>query len=83
MTDDRCVFSCVRTSGDYGKQIETPQDNAELGRYFRKRLGLKSNAYIDVDALEKYGRLDVVFYKTDDELFVMDFSRPKRKERHA
>jgi len=83
VTDDRCVFSCVRTSGDYGKQIETPQDNAELGRYFRKRLGLKSNAYIDIDALEKYGRLDVVFYKTDDESFVMDFSRPKRKERHA
>jgi hypothetical protein len=73
------VFSCVRTSGEYGKEIATPQDNAELGRYFRKRLGLPDGAYIDVATMKKYGRLDVVFYKTDEETYVMDFSRPKHK----
>lgn len=78
-TDDGCVFSCVRTSGEYGKEIATPQDNAELGRYFRKRLGLPDGAYIDVATMKKYGRLDVVFYKTDEESYVMDFSRPKHK----
>ena len=79
VTDDRCVFSCVRTSGDYGKQIETPQDNAELGRYFRKRLGVPAGTYIDMATMKKYGRTDVVFYKTDDEMYVMDFSKPKHK----
>ena len=79
-TDDGCVFSCVRTSGDYGKEIATPQDNAELGRYFRRRLGLRAGTYIDVATMKRYGRLNVVFYKTDDESFFMDFSRPKRKQ---
>lgn len=78
ITDDGETFSCVRTSGGFGKEIETPQDNSELGRYFRKRLGLPSGAYIDVKTLKNYGRLDVTFYKTQDESYVMDFSRPAR-----
>lgn len=78
ITDDGETFSCVRTSGGFGKEIETPQDNSELGRYFRKRLGLPDGAYIDVRAMKRYGRLDVTFYKTQDESYVMDFSRPKR-----
>ena len=76
ITDDGETFSCVRTSGGFGKEIETPQDNSELGRYFRKRLGLPDGAYIDVKALKRYGRFDVTFYKTQDESYVMDFSRP-------
>lgn len=79
ITDDGETFSCVRTSGGYGKEIETPQDNSELGRYFRKRLGLPAGAYIDVKAMKAYGRFDVTFYKTQDESYVMDFSRPKKK----
>lgn len=78
ITDDGETFSCVRTSGGFGKEIETPQDNSELGRYFRKRLGLPDGAYIDVKTMKRYGRLDVTFYKTQDESYVMDFSRPKR-----
>lgn len=77
VTDDNEIFSCVRTSGGFGKEIETPQDNSELGRYFRKRLGLADGAYIDVKAMKAYGRFDVTFYKTDEEAYVMDFSRPK------
>ena len=78
ITDDGETFSCVRTSGGFGKEIETPQDNSELGRYFRKRLGLPDGAYIDVKAMKAYGRFDVTFYKTPDESYVMDFSRPKK-----
>ena len=78
LTDDGKVFSCVRASGDYGKEIETPQDNSELGRYFRNRLGLPSGAYITAQDLKRYGRYDVVFYKLDDERYVMDFSRPQK-----
>ncbi len=78
LADDGKVFSCVRASGDYGKEIETPQDNSELGRYFRQRLGLPSGAYITAGDLKRYGRSDVVFYKLDDERYVMDFSRPQK-----
>ena len=76
VTDDNQVFSCVRTSGGFGKEIETPQDNSELGRYFRKRLGLPDGAYIDIETMKKYGRCDVVLYKTGEDSFVMDFSKP-------
>lgn len=75
LTDDDKIFTCVRAQAN-GKGIETPQDNSEIGRYFRKRLGLKDGAYISVSDLKKYGRFDVVFYKLDDENYVMDFSRP-------
>ena len=75
MTDDGKILTCVRAQAN-GKGIETPQDNAELGRYFRQRLGLASGAYIKVSDMRNYGRFDVVFYKQDEENYVMDFSRP-------
>ena len=75
LTDDDKIFTCVRAQAN-GKGIETPQDNSEIGRYFRQRLGLPSGAYISVSDLKKYGRTEVKFYKLDDENYVMDFSRP-------
>lgn len=77
LTDDDKIFTCVRAQQN-GKGIETPQDNSEIGRYFRERLGLPSGAYITVPMLRRYGRDDVTFYKLDDENYVMDFSMPNR-----
>ena len=77
LTDDNKILTCVRAQAN-GKGIETPQDNSEIGRYFRKRLGLASGSYISIKDLKKYGRYDVVFYKLDDENYVMDFSQPKK-----
>lgn len=73
LTDDEQILTCVRAQAN-GKGIETPQDNSEIGRYFRQRLGLASGAYISIKDLKKYGRYDVTFYKLDDENYVMDFS---------
>ena len=75
LTDDNQILTCVRAQAN-GKGIETPQDNSEIGRYFRGRLGLANGAFISVSDLKKYGRTDVVFYKLDDENYIMDFSRP-------
>ena len=75
LTDDDKIFTCVRAQAN-GKGIETPQDNSEIGRYFRHRLGLPNGAYISVSDLKRYGRTEVKFYKLDDENYVMDFSRP-------
>ena len=78
MTDDGKVFQCVRAQQN-GKAIETYGDNSELGRYFRRRLGLPDGAYVNASDLKRYGRTSVTFYKIDDENFVLDFSRKERK----
>lgn len=77
LTDDGKVLTCVRAQAD-GKGIETPQDNSEMGLYFRQRMGLPSGSYVKLSDLRKYGRLDVVFYKQDDENYIMDFAPPSR-----
>jgi len=78
-TDDGKVFQCVRAQ-QHGKAIETYGNNSDLGKYFRQRLGLPDGAFVNVSDLKKYGRTDVVFYKIDDENFVMDFSKPIKKK---
>lgn len=73
VTDDgHQLILRVQQEGD--KAITTPLSNAQLGEYFRKRLGLANGAYIWRKDLEKYGRTDVSFYKFDDEQFYLDFS---------
>lgn len=77
LTDDNQLIQCTRAQQD-GKGIHTPHDNAEIGRYFRRRLGLRDGAMVTSHDLKKYGRSDVVFYKIDDENYFMDFSSPKK-----
>ena len=79
MTDDGKILTCVRAQAN-GKGLETTYDNAELGRYFRQRLGLPSGAFVTVSDLKKYGRFDVTFYKQDDENYIMDFSSTKNNK---
>jgi hypothetical protein len=75
ITDDQKTFICTRAQkGDEGQAIETPQDNSILGRYFRERLGLPSGAFVSTEDLRRYGRMDVTFYKIDDENYYTDFS---------
>lgn len=56
------------------KAITTPLSNAQLGEYFRNRLGKANGEYIWRKDLESYGRTNVTFYKLDEEQFYMDFS---------
>lgn len=72
-TDDHCAL-LLRVEQQNDKAITTPASNAQLGEYFRKRLGLPNGAYVWKEDLLKYGRTDVSFYKIDDEQFYMDFS---------
>lgn len=73
LADDGAILTCTRAQQD-GKAIHTPHGNNILGEYFRKRLGVVSGKKVEVADLQKYGRLDVIFYKIDDETFYMDFS---------
>lgn len=64
----------LRVEQDADKAITTPLSNAQLGEYFRNRLGMANGAYVWREDLENYGRTDVTFYKLDDEQYYMDFS---------
>ena len=72
-TDDQHQLILRAEQANY-KALTTPLSNAQLGEYFRNRLGLANGAYITKADLEAYGRTDVTFYKLDDEQFFMDFS---------
>jgi hypothetical protein len=75
VTDDSKQFICVRAEkDDVGQTIHTPLKNSLLGEYFRNRLGLANGAFVTKADLDRYGRTDVVFYKFDDEEYLMDFS---------
>ena len=56
-----------------GKALHTTIDNSELGRYFRKRLGVPSGEFVTHQHLLDYGRHDVGFYRIDSETYQMDF----------
>jgi hypothetical protein len=75
VTDDSKEFICVRAEkDDVGQTIHTPLKNSLLGEYFRNRLGLSNGAFVTKADLDHYGRTDVVFYKFDEEEYLMDFS---------
>lgn len=72
ITDDGEAFICtVAQEGD--KAIETPSDNAILGKYFRKKLGLPSGAFIQKEHLQAFGSNLVRFYKDSDDFFRLSF----------
>jgi hypothetical protein len=72
-TDDGFAFDCVVAQGTR-KGIQTPNDNAELGRYLRDRLRLPHGTFVTLEHLRNYGRTDYTLVKIDDETFLFDFS---------
>lgn len=73
ITDDRHQL-ILRIEQQNNKAITTPARNSDLGEYFRNRLGLANGEFVTRDALERYGRNDVIFVKLDEETYYMDFS---------
>ena len=66
LTDDSKVLICTRAQ-DNGKAIHTPHNNSLIGEYFRNRLGVPNGVPLTTEDLIKYGRIDITFYKIDDE----------------
>ena len=71
--DDGEVLKCVR-SQDNGKAIETTGNNAILGIYFRKRLGVRPGYLVTIDHLYRYGRISVDIRYINDYKYYLDFS---------
>lgn len=72
VTDDGHTL-LLRVEQQNNKAITTPLSNAQLGEYFRNRLGLGNGAFVTKQDLLNFGRSDVTFYKIDDEQYFMDF----------
>lgn len=73
ITDDKKSFDCV-VAQDGRKAIHSTNDNSEIGRYIRQRLGVSLGNKVTVDDLEKYGRTDYTIEKINEETFLFDFS---------
>jgi hypothetical protein len=72
ITSDGFPFVCV-IAQDGDKAIHTPNDNSELGRYFRNRLGLVEGAPVSLDDLDRFGNRFVKFTKINEEEYYMEF----------
>lgn len=76
LTDDNESFDCtIQQQGDKG--LSTTNNNSDLGRYFRRRLGVKDGAVVYKQDLLDYGRTDYLLTKLNDEAFYLDFSAPE------
>jgi len=71
--DDGTRIKLVRAQQN-GKALQTPENNALLGEYFRQRLGVKLGDPISLRHLHEYGRTNVDIFKTADGRFFLDFS---------
>ncbi len=72
ITDDGESFiATVAQDGD--KALETPHDNALLGKYFRKRLGLASGVFVDTEDLTRFGSTGVMVEYVGDDLYRLVF----------
>lgn len=72
VTDDGVEFVCVRAQQN-GKAIHS-EDNSDLGRYFRHRLGVKPGGLVTLPHLLRFGTTWVDVYKLADLQYYMDFS---------
>ncbi|MEX2595267.1 MAG: restriction endonuclease PLD domain-containing protein [Anditalea sp.] len=73
ITDDGQAFDCV-IAQEGRKAIHSTNDNSEIGRYVRNRIGVALGSPVTVEDLERYGRTDYTIEKINDETFLMDFS---------
>lgn len=78
LTEDEYPLICVRAQpkvrgGRIGFAIETPDNNSDLGSYFRNKLGLQSGVRVYITDLDKYGNRFVTFTKFNEDDYYMQF----------
>lgn len=78
ITDDGHSFDCV-VAQEGRKAIHTTNDNSELGKYIRNRIGIPLGNPVTLIDLENYGRTDYTIEKINEETFLLDFSIGQNK----
>lgn len=76
LTEDGFPFICA-VAQDGNKAIHTPNNNSELGEYFRNKLGVPLGAPVTLADLDRYGNRYVKFTKIDEEEYYMEYSPHK------
>lgn len=83
-TSMRCLMEGTMEISDmngnkipYPKQIASSPKKDVMGKYLRKRLGVKEGSYITYNDLVKYGRTSVDISKLNEDVYYFDFS-PER-----
>lgn len=72
ITDDGDSFiGTVAQSGD--KALETPQDNGILGRYFRRKLGLRPGEFVTTEDLTRFGANAAKVSQIASEVYFLEF----------
>ncbi|MGE7983346.1 hypothetical protein [Solibacillus sp. NPDC093137] len=71
-TADQRNLVCVMAQ-DNRKAIQTKGNTSILGKYFRERLGVKSNAFVVKEDLIRYGKVFIDLYKIKEGLYYLDF----------
>lgn len=72
LTDDGYDFICVRAQQN-GKAIHT-ENNSDLGKYFRTRIGVRSGGLVTIHHLLAYGKTWVDIHRVQDLVYHLDFS---------
>lgn len=72
LTDDGDSFIAT-VAQDGSKAIETPQNNALLGKYFRRKLGVTPGSYITDEMLAIFGSNAVKIGRMDAETYFITF----------
>ncbi|PRX74636.1 NgoFVII restriction endonuclease [Cohnella sp. SGD-V74] len=78
ITDDGESFVCA-VAQQGRKAIHTNHDNSILGKYFRRRLGVRLGEKVENTHLYHYGRDSITIYKMNDDTYYMDFSQRRRQ----
>lgn len=74
LVDNKLIpIVCSRGQKDEATAISTPNNNTEFGRYFRAKLGIGEHEPVTKEALERYGKTYVDFYKLNEDEYLMVF----------
>ncbi|MFE7845900.1 restriction endonuclease PLD domain-containing protein [Microbacterium sp. NPDC057407] len=69
--DGATLFLTVAQDGD--KALHSVPDNADIGLWFRRRLGLPGDAFVSTRDLHRYGATEAVFTALDDGSYFLSF----------
>lgn len=75
-TDDEKILIFNRAQKGIGTALQTPESNAIIGLYIRARMGVLPESEITREDIMEYGKLDIDFYKTNEDLtYLMVFNK--------
>lgn len=69
--DGATLFLTVAQDGD--KALHSVPDNADIGLWFRQRLGIPGDAFVTTRDLRRYGATEAVFTALDDGSYFLSF----------